>query len=57
VIGASAAFASSSSKLSFQLGNLRIELLGGATELHSLQLRQLQLHLLDQHIARMELRR
>lgn len=39
----------------FQLGDLRIELLGGATELHSLQLRQLQLHLLEQHIARVKL--
>jgi len=33
------------------------QLFGGSTELHRPQLRQLQLHLLDQHIAGVQLRR
>jgi len=38
------------------LRNLRIELLAGATELHPLEARELELELLDQHIARAQLR-
>src|SRR6185437_13107004 len=38
-----------------QLRDLRIERFGGATELHPLETRQLQLQLLDEHIARAQL--
>lgn len=42
-------------KAQLELGDLRIELLRGAAEPHPLQLRQLQLHLLDEQIARVKL--
>jgi hypothetical protein len=38
-----------------QLRDLCIERFGGATELHPLKARQLQLQLLDEHIARAQL--